>query len=488
MAKDKKKLKKDKVKAGKVDKPLAGIKNAKPTAAPPAPKIIHPRVAERIAVGKAAREKTPRADLGGWAAGPGRADPVAILESQSADRVPDLVPIRYGRMAVSPFTFLRGSAAIMAADLATLPRTTLTTQLCGDCHLANFGAFASPERNLVFDVNDFDETLRGPFEWDLKRLAVSFLVAARDVGLSEEAGRAAVAAIGKTYRRVIATAAGMTTLEVWYAHIDEAGILRNMPTGAAKGYVKEVAAKAQKRDGLQAVAKLTERTDAGLQIKYDPPLLLPESVGDVSTEVHRFLDDYRATLPDDRKYLLEHFRFVDLARKVVGVGSVGTRCWIALMTGRDDDDPMFLQVKEANPSVLSAFGGLPKTRYRNHGRRVVEGQRLTQAASDIFLGWDRQGSHDFYVRQLRDMKGSADLTTMDAPGLSLYAGVCAWALALGHARAGDRVAMNSYLGAGDTFDQALVSFAVAYADQNEADYAAFTQAIKSGRIRAASGY
>jgi len=276
---------------------------------------------------------------------------------------------------------------------------------------------------------------------------------------------------------------------VWYEHIGEEAILSNMPTGAAKGYVKEIAAKALKRDGLQAVAKLTEATEAGLRIRYDPPLLLPETQDDVATEIHRFVDEYRATLQDDRKHLLEQYRFAELGRKVVGVGSVGTRCWIALMTGRDDSDPLFLQVKEANSSVLSSYGGLTRSRYRNHGRRVVEGQRLMQASSDIFLGWGRgPDGFDYYVRQLRDMKGSADLTTMDAPGLSLYAGVCAWALGLGHARAGDRVALSSYLGVGDTFDKALVSFAISYADQNASDYDKFKKAISGGRIRAASGY
>jgi uncharacterized protein (DUF2252 family) len=482
----KKKTSKKKSAAAKADQV---IKTPKAAPEAEAARVVHPRVAERIDLGKRLREKNPRASLGGWVAGLDRVDPVAILEAQSANRVPDLVPIRYGRMSVSPFTFLRGSAAIMAADLATQPSSGLMTQLCGDCHLANFGAYGSPERQLVFDVNDFDETLRGPFEWDLKRLAVSFLVAARDVGLGDEAGRNAVAAIGSTYRRVMATASERSTLDIWYAHIDEAAILAQMPTGAAKGYVKEVAAKAQKRDALQAIGKLTERTDTGLRIRYDPPLLLPETSADVTSVIHKFLDDYRATLQDDRKHLLEQYRFVELARKVVGVGSVGTRCWIALMTGRDDDDAIFLQVKEAGPSVLSQYGGLPRTRYRNHGRRVVEGQRLMQASSDIFLGWDRSPEGiDYYVRQLRDMKGSADLTTMDAPGFALYAAVCAWALALGHARGGDTVAMNAYLGSGDAFDKALVSFAIAYADQNEADYDAFTAAIKSGRIRAATGY
>jgi uncharacterized protein (DUF2252 family) len=287
----------------------------------------------------------------------------------------------------------------------------------------------------------------------------------------------------------MAVSSKMPTLAVWYAHIDEDAILRNMPTSAAKGYVKEMAARALKRDTLQAVAKLTEMTEQGPRIRYDPPLLLPETQADVIDMVHKGLDEYRCTLPDDRGHLLEQYRFVELARKVVGVGSVGTRAWIALMADTDDTDTMFLQFKQAEHSVLASYGGLAPSPYTNHGRRVVEGQRLMQAASDIFLGWGTgPDGVDYYVRQLRDMKVSADLTTMDEPGLSLYASVCAWALALGHARAGDRIALSSYLGTRDTFDTALVSFATAYADQNEADYETFMKAVKSGRIRAATGY
>jgi uncharacterized protein (DUF2252 family) len=444
-----------------------------------------PTVAERQAAGVAAREACPPKMLAGWTAPPDRGDPIAILEGQSTTRLKDLVPIRYGRMSVDAFTFLRGTAAIMASDFSNLPSPGLNTQLCGDCHLYNFGAYASPERELLFDVNDFDETLPGPFEWDLRRLATSFVTASRVVGFSAKTQQLAASAAARSYREVMAGLAEMGELQVWYDRIGEQDIMKTL-SGAARGYAEEVAAKARKKDNLQALAKLTEVRDGALRIKYDAPLLLPADDIKAPDELFRAVELYRESLPDDRRKLLERYRAVDFARKVVGVGSVGTRCWIVLGLGRDDNDPLFLQIKEAGESVLEPYCG--KSEYGElHGRRVVEGQRLMQSASDIFLGWgEGPDGVRYYWRQLRDMKGSVTIENMDEPGIVLYAGVCGWALAYAHARGGDRIAISAYM-KGPKFDKAIGEFAMAYADQNEADYALFKEAIRRGRIDARTG-
>jgi uncharacterized protein (DUF2252 family) len=446
----------------------------------------HATVAERAAAGKAAREDAPLKALARWVAPADRADPIAILIGQSGNRLPDLVPIRYGRMAVDAFTFLRGTAAVMASDFSHLQSPGLRTQLCGDCHLYNFGVYASPERELLFDVNDFDETLPGPFEWDLRRLCTSLVTAGRVVGFSAKAQRNAAREAARSYREIMRTLSGMGELEVWYEKIDQDAIMKTL-SGAAKGYAEEVATKARKRDTLQAFNKLTETRDGKVRIRYDAPLLVPAEDLATPDVVFKAFTEYRDTLQDDRRKLLERFRGVDIARKVVGVGSVGTRCWILLGLGRDDDDPIFLQIKEANGSCLEPYCGASE--YGDcHGQRVVEGQRLMQASSDIFLGWSG-GPDDqrYYWRQLRDMKGSVTIENMDEPGLALYAGVCGWALAYAHARGGDRVALAAYMGPSDKFDKAMADFAVAYADQNDKDYAAFQAAIFSGRLDARMG-
>jgi uncharacterized protein (DUF2252 family) len=463
-------------------------------------KIDHLSVEERAARGKAARSQLPRNALGEWAAPAGRRDPVEILEEQAKTREPDLVPIRYGRMLVSPFTFYRGAAALMAADIADSPRTGLRTQLCGDAHLSNFGAFAAPDRRLIFGVNDFDETLPGPFEWDVKRLVASFVVAGRELGLSAKVRATAAATAAQSYRESMREFAGMRNLDLWYARID---VETELPKFTAQASTKERkraernVAKARTKDSLKAFAKLTEVVDGERRIVSDPPLIvrLDDLVGDIPapalTEGLRLLiRSYRRTLSRDRRLLLERFRYVDAARKVVGVGSVGTRAWIVLMLGRDGDDPLFLQAKEAQPSVLEPYLG--KSQFANNGQRVVEGQRLMQAASDIMLGWIRTIGldgldRDFYIRQLWDAKGSAGVESMTQSTLTWYAKVCGWTLAKAHARAGDAVAIASYLGSSAAFDKALTAFGEAYADQNERDFDALKEAVAAGRIVAQTG-
>jgi uncharacterized protein (DUF2252 family) len=468
-----------------------------------ASKVPHLTPSERVARGKAAREETPRADHSAFDVSSDR-DPVAIVDADSPSRVPELVPIRYGRMLVSPFTFYRGAASLMAHDLAATPRAGLKVQLCGDAHLSNFGGFASPSRDLVFDLNDFDETLPGPFEWDVKRLAASFEIAGRDRGFDDPSRQAAVLTAVRAYREAMLNFAGMSNLAVWYSKMDATEMvarLRSQKDKKQAKTMKRTVAKAQTKDSMKAFAKLTHEVDGERRIISDPPLIVPiaelaESSGvDPDEVIANILGLYRAyhrTLQPDRRILLESFRYVDLARKVVGVGSVGTRCWILLLLGRDDGDPLFLQVKETGPSVLEPLLG--RSQYRNHGQRVVEGQRLMQAASDIFLGWirnkttlDDAAQRDFYVRQLWDWKTSADLETILPRGLELYAQACGWTLARAHARSGDRIAMAAYLGKGDVFDRALADFAVAYADQNERDYASLTEAVRDGRIKVQEG-
>ena len=481
-------------------------------------RVAHPSVDDRRARGLEAHDRAPLSSHGRWEPASDRPDPVGLLEDQDATREPDLVPVRHGRMLVSPFTFYRGAAKIMAADLKETPTAGLTVQLCGDAHLSNFGAFASPERRLLFDLNDFDETLPGPFEYDVKRMAASFTIAARNNEFSKADTRAATLASVAAYREAMADFAAMGTMAIWYAHLDEDEVMTGLRKVAAadaakpgkgkkaKQETKEAAraakaaeknvAKAHTRDSLQALSKLGELVDGRYRIVSQPPIVVPMRdlhgayglAGDqIEKAVHEQFRAYRATLRDDQRQLLERFQIVDVARKVVGVGSVGTRAFIGLLQGRDQDDPLFLQVKEATASVLEDH--LPKSRYRQHGERVVYGQRMMQAASDIFLGWTKgvDTSRHYYWRQLRDMKGSAVVEAMTPVGLNYYAGICGWTLARAHARSGDPVAIATYLGRRDTFEQAITDFSERYADQNEQDYQAFAKAIDAGRLQAIEG-
>jgi len=455
---------------------------------------------ERAAFGRRARAEVPRSRHGEWKPPAGRTDPLEILALQATTRVPELVPIRYGRMAASPFSFFRGAAAVMAGDLARENQTGLEVQLCGDAHLSNFGGFASPERDLIFDVNDFDETIPGPFEWDLKRLAASLEIAARSRGF-DDADRHQVVSRGTcSYRKAMRAFAGMRDLDIWYARLDAVSITARWGAQATRSMVETFerqAAKAQSKDHVAALAKLTVEVDGKLRFVDQPPLLTPaESLfTDVyskqsASNLNDALSQYRQTLSGDRQRLLEKYDFVDLARKVVGVGSVGTRCWVALFVGRDAKDPLFLQIKEAETAVGEPFLG--KSEYANHGQRVVEGQRLMQGASDIFLGWDsfmaEDGiTRDFYLRQLWDWKLSVDVEKMVPAGMGIYAEMCGWTLARAHARSGDPIAMGAYLGRGDGFDRAVCQFASTYADQNQRDFDALTGAIAAGTIHATMG-
>ena len=463
--------------------------------------VAHLTPDQRVARGKAARNETPRRSHGSWEQATNRPDPVALLEEQATSRVPELVPLRYGRMLVSPFTFYRGAALIMASDLAPTPRSGFITQICGDAHLSNFGVFASPERRLLFDMNDFDETLPGPWEWDVKRLAASFEIAGRDRGFSAADRRDVVRSCVAEYRARMQQFAAARNLDVWYAHIEVDNlleILEGSVTKKQRAKAQANVAKARTRDSMQAFTKLTHEVDGQRRIISAPPLivpiedLVPEGSGrdDVEAELRGLIRSYRRTLETDRRELLESFDYVHTARKVVGVGSVGTRAWILLLLGRDGQDPLFLQAKQAQESVLERFVGA--SRYANHGQRVVAGQRLMQAASDIFLGWQRVNGfdgevRDYYLRQLRDWKGSADVDTMSAGVMSAYARVCGATLARAHARSGDRIAIASYLGSSDAFDRAIADFASAYADQNERDYEALVAAVRSGRLEAQTG-
>jgi uncharacterized protein (DUF2252 family) len=499
-------------------------------AAPRIRRIKHPSLDERLNQGRTARDRTPPSSHAGWSAAADRPDPVGLLEQQDRTREPDLVPVRHGRMMVSPFTFYRGAAKIMAVDLKDTPVAGLRTQLCGDAHLSNFGMFASPERRLMFDLNDFDETLPGPFEFDVKRMAASFLIAGRNNGFAKADARAAAMASVTAYREAMADFARMPTMDIWYAHFDEdrfntviQGALAAETSTAVKKekakkakaakkeqkdskqpkVAKEAARRAEKnlakahtRDSLQALSKLAELADGKYRIVSQPPVIVPArdlaatfgmSPDDVVPALHDRFRAYRATLPDDRRKLLERFEIVDAARKVVGVGSVGTRAFIVLLEGRDAHDPLFLQIKEATASVLEA--SLPRSRYRQHGERVVQGQRMMQAASDIFLGWTKgvDVNRHFYWRQLRDMKGSVLVELMAPATLRYYAQMCGWTLARAHARAGDPVVMAEYLGRDDAFDRSITDFSQRYADQNEQDYEQFVKAIRSGRLEATEG-
>jgi uncharacterized protein (DUF2252 family) len=505
-------------------------------------KVTHLSIEERVAKGDAAREQAPLSGHAKWRPAAGRQDPVGLLEEQDTTREPDLVPVRHGRMMVSPFTFYRGAAKVMAADLAATPVAGLDAQLCGDAHLSNFGAFASPERVLLFDVNDFDETLPGPFEYDVKRMAASFEIAARNNGFAKADTRAATLASVRAYREAMASFAQMGTMDIWYARLDEdelrAGI-RDLVAGmatqekrakkaekadkqakapkkaekraakqekadreeekaakVAEKRAEKTLAKAHTRDSLQALSKLCEQADGKYQIVSQPPIVVPArdlaatyglSPKQVMPAIREQFRAYRATLPDDRRHLLERFEIVDAARKVVGVGSVGTRAFIVLLQGRDAQDPLFLQIKEATASVLEPY--VRKSRYRQHGERVVQGQRMMQAASDIYLGWTKglDVNRHFYWRQLRDMKGSAVVEAMIPLGLTYYARICGWTLARAHARSGDPVAIAAYLGDSDAFDTSITDFSQRYADQNEKDYQQFVNAVRSGRLEALEG-
>ncbi|MEO8518018.1 MAG: DUF2252 domain-containing protein, partial [Dermatophilaceae bacterium] len=462
-------------------------------------KVEHLTVEERAAAGKAARERLPL-DSQAELATAERADPIELLESQAGSRVPELVPIRYGRMVASPFAFYRGGALIMAADLARTPSSALQVQLCGDAHLSNFGVYASPERRLVFDINDFDETHPGPFEWDVKRLAASLAVAGRENGYSTKKRRKIVLAAAAGYRELMIDFAGQGNLAVWYSHanIDEvlAGVADQLDS-KRKARVQKQLDKANSRDSVQALAKLTTVVDGRTRILSQPPLLVPveelwgEQEAAVAYErLGSLISSYRRTLQWDRRHLLEEFKLVQLARKVVGVGSVGTRAWILLFEGKDGSDPLFLQAKEAQASVLSGF--VKGTSYRNQGERVVNGQHLMQASSDIFLGWQRTAGpdgveRDFYLRQLRDGKGSAVVENMLPDAMGFYGRICGQALARAHARSGDRVAIAAYLGKSDRFDNAIADFAEAYAEQNERDHAELARAAEIGTIMAETG-
>jgi uncharacterized protein (DUF2252 family) len=450
---------------------------------------------ESAAAGKAARGKIPRSSHGEWEPAKGRKDPVKLLEGQAESRVPELVPIRYGRMLASPFTFFRGAAAIMAMDLAKTPESGIRVQACGDAHLSNFGVFSAPDRHLVLDVNDFDETLPGPWEWDLKRLAASFEIAGRDREFTAKQTRSAVLSAAREYREAMRGFAAMGNLDVWYARLDVDALLAEVAEVADRKQMKAAeknVEKAHRKNSLKAFDRLVHEVDGQPRINSDPPLLVParEIVSDdrrheLEERIQEMLGRYRESLKGDRRHLFDGYRFVDMARKVVGVGSVGTRAWVILMMGRDGQDPLFLQAKEAEASVLEPHAGASE--FGNHGERVVEGQWLMQASSDILLGWlpafgmdDKE--RDFYVRQLWDGKSSVEIETLPPEGLEIYGRVCGWTLARAHARSGDRIAIASYLGKGESFDQAIAEFSERYADQNELDYGALADAAKSGRI------
>jgi uncharacterized protein (DUF2252 family) len=455
---------------------------------------------DRAAAGKATRAEVPRSSHAVWDPPADRADPVAVLEDQARSRVPELIPIRHGRMLASEFAFFRGGAAIMAADLAATPSTGFRVQLCGDAHLSNFGGFASPDRDMIFSVNDFDETIPGPWEWDVKRLAASFAIAGRERGFGPRERRGIVLTSMSRYREAMREFAGMRNLDVWYVRLDATGVMerwRKDVTAKAVRTFEQNVAKARGKDSLRALAKLCHDVNGGPRIISDPPLIVPldellsgADHAQLDAAVRQILRDYQRSVPRDRQHLLDGYEVVDVARKVVGVGSVGTRAWIALLLGRDRGDPLFLQIKEAQESVLAPFAGT--SRYRNQGQRVVEGQRLMQTASDILLGWYRTEGvdgrqRDFYVRQLWDWKLSADVEHMSPSTMRIYGEACGWTLARAHARSGDRIAIAAYLGSGQRFETAIAEFAEAYADQNERDYRAFGAAVDDGVLTAEPG-
>jgi uncharacterized protein (DUF2252 family) len=454
--------------------------------------------AESAEMGKAARDRVSRSSHAQWAAPPDRSDPISLLEEQAETRVPELVPIRYGRMLVSPFAFYRGAALVMASDLSRTDDSGFTVQACGDAHMSNFGVFGTPERRLTFDINDFDETLPGPWEWDVKRLVASLCVAARDVQFADRDRRAALVTAVEAYRAAMQQFAAMRNIDVWNVHMDVENLVAEIKLQRSmRQRLEQGLAKARTKDSMKALEKLTVMVDGEPRIISDPPLLVPiEELGDVTSAqvvdaMHGLIEGYRRTMAAERRHLLDQFRFVHVARKVVGVGSVGTRAWVLLMLGRDNEDPLFLQAKEAQASVLERF--TRKCEQENQGERVVVGQRLMQTSSDLFLGWERVeveagGPHrDFYVRQLQDWKGSVDPTRMVPEGMTAYARLCGWTLARAHARTGNRIAIAAYLGNSMRFAEAISDFAEAYADQNQRDYEALQAAVASGRVVAETG-
>lgn len=444
-------------------------------------------IEERIDKGKAIRKKIPRLKHAEFNRATDRKDPVSILEKQAETRLPDLVPIRHARMLTSPFAFLRGAAGIMAGDLAAGVNTGITVQACGDMHVANFGVFASAEHNLVFGINDFDETLPGPWEWDLKRLATSVVTSGKFLGANKQLCEEAVMETVRSYRERIRKYATKGNLELWYSSIGEADILDALSPSAREGAVK-IISKARSATHMQVLGKLTDLVDDQFRLRVNAPFIVRETHTQAGRPINEalelFLDTYFKSLADDRKHLLKHYRIVDVARKIVGVGSVGTRCWIIFLTGNDENDPFFLQVKEAQHSVLEPY--LPKSIYESQGRRVVEGQRLIQGAPDIFLGWGEIDGLHFYVRQLRDMKGGVDFDPekVKVKNIPQYGALCGWALALAHAKSGDAAMLSGYMGNSDELDEAITQYAFAYDEQNELDYIVFKEAISSGRLKA----
>jgi uncharacterized protein (DUF2252 family) len=443
-------------------------------------------IEERMEKGKALRAQFPRLKMGDYKPSRKRADPISILEKQAKTRLPELVPIRHSRMLASPFSFLRGAAAIMAADLANSQTTGIKVQTCGDLHVANFGAFASAERNLVFGINDFDETMPGPWEWDLKRLVASIVAAGKFLGADDKLCEESVRAAITSYRKRIRQYAYMGNMELWYANIKEEEIMKSL-SGSAKERVKKLSAKARERTHLQVLSKLTDLVDDKYRLKDNAPFIIHETHSQTGRTIEEatelLLQSYLPSLINDRRYLLEQYRIVDVARKVVGVGSVGTRCWVIFLKGNHDEDPLFLQLKEAQPSVLEPF--LEKSKYSNNGQRVVAGQRLIQGTPDIFLGYGELDGIHFYVRQLRDMKGGVefDPDKIKVENLPQYCSVCAWATALAHAKSGDAAMIAGYVGKSEELDDAMVKFAFTYNTQTNKDYAAFQKAVKTGRIK-----
>jgi uncharacterized protein (DUF2252 family) len=450
-----------------------------------------PSVSDRLAAGKALRKKVPRRSHAVYQPPLNRPDPVAILEAQAKTRLPDLVPVRYARMLTSPFAFLRGSAAVMIGDIAPAPTTDLMVQACGDMHVSNFGVFASAERNLVFGINDFDETYQGAWEWDLKRLVASAVVSGRFLGADRVLCDTAARAVVQSYRQSMRQYAKLGYLQLWYTHITETELLQSLPVDFHQRAMR-VLSKARQRTHLQVLEKMTDLVDNRQRLVELPPLILRATTTSAGRPIHEALElmlrDYLASLGQDRRFLVSRYRIVDVARKVVGVGSVGTRCWVIYLQGRDEADPLFLQVKEAQPSVLVPYA--PAMPVQNQGERVVVGQRLIQGAPDIFLGWGEQDGIQYYVRQLRDMKGGVefDPTKFRPAGLPNYCKLCGWALALAHAKSGDAAMLAGYLGKSEELDEALATFAHAYADQTERDYEQLATAARQGRIQVASQF
>jgi uncharacterized protein (DUF2252 family) len=445
-------------------------------------------VKERLAAGKELRQKSPISQLGDYEPALDRKDPVSILEEQAKTRLPELIPVRYARMLTSPFAFLRGAAAIMAADLANEEDTGIEVQACGDMHVANFGVFASAERKIIFGINDFDETLPGPWEWDLKRLVASIVASGRFLGAGEKLCKKSVIAAVSSYRRKMKKYAKMGVMELWYSTISEKDILKTLPPQQRKA-LKKMTGKARKRTHVQVLEKLTDIVDNKHQLREDPPFIIHQTHSlaglPIEEALAQLLESYFLSLSDDRKKLLESYRIVDVARKVVGVGSVGTRCWIIFLMGNNSDDPLFLQVKEAQPSVMEPY--LSKSAYKNHGQRAVTGQRMIQGAPDIFLGWGIHDGIHFYVRQLRDMKGGAEFDPKKTKfeNATSYCALCGWALAQAHAKSGDAAMISGYVGKGKELEKAMVRFAFLYADQTEKDHQALSEAAKSGRVKVA---